>query len=115
MAKVGTVVIEIDANTAKLVKGVKESNRRLGSLQRSANNAKKAVLGIAAGAVGVYALGRAFQFLVKSSLDYNIEMENSATKLNAMISASKGYETITGRQITAMERQAIIAKETAEL
>lgn len=113
MASVGTVVIEVDANTAKLVKGVKESNKRLSNLQKSANNATKSLLKIGAGAVSIYAVGRALQSVVTSSFNYNIAMENSEAKLYAMISASKDYVTVSGRQVSAMERQAMISAETA--
>lgn len=114
MASVGTVVIEVDANTAKLVQGVKESNKRLGNLQKSANNATKSLLKIGAGAISIYAVGRALQSVVTSSFNYNVAMENSEAKLYAMISASKDYVTVSGKQVSAMERQAMIASETSE-
>ena len=37
MASVGMVVIEVDANTAKLVKGIKETRKQVSSLQKSVN------------------------------------------------------------------------------
>ncbi|RLG39374.1 MAG: hypothetical protein DRO01_05805, partial [Thermoproteota archaeon] len=114
MAKIGTVVIEIDANTAKLVEGVKESNKRLSTLQKSANNAKKTLLSLAGAAASLYGLSKAYEHLIKASFEYNVEMENSTVKLEAMISASKGYETVSGKQVTTLERQALIAAETTE-
>lgn len=114
MASVGTVVIEVDANTAKLVQGVKESNKRLSKLQKSANDATNSLVKMAVGAVSIYAIGKALQSVVTSSFNYNVAMENSHAKLYAMISASKDYVTVSGKQVSAMERQAMISSETAE-
>jgi len=74
----------------------------------------KSVAGYTALTVGVVALAKGVSSLLSGSLKYNIQMDASSSKLKAMVSASRGYETTLGRQVGALERINMINNETAE-
>ena len=60
MASVGTVVIEVDADVAKFVEGIQQTNKKISSLERRAREAKKTIANFASAVVGIYAVGEAF-------------------------------------------------------
>ena len=48
-----------------------------------------------------------------SSFDYYKSMDASTAKLTAMVSATKGYITVSGKQVSAQERQKMVGEEVA--
>ena len=92
----------------KLDKKVSQSNATI-------SNMKGKIAALVGTTAVVYGLGKAFGFLVRSGYDYNRSMDASTAKLTAMISASKGYVTVSGEQVSAQRRQALIASETAAM
>lgn len=54
MASVGTVVIEVDANIAKLVEGMKKANSGISNLEKTANNAKRTLDNVAKAAATLF-------------------------------------------------------------
>ncbi|MFT7880715.1 MAG: tape measure protein, partial [Sulfurimonas sp.] len=94
MAKVGTVVIEIDANTAKLVQGIKKSNNQISKMQKSVNRAKSSMANFAKAVIGIYAVEKAFSSAAKA-----------ATAFIKTAAQFEQYET-TLRSITGSSEQA---------
>lgn len=92
MASVGTVVVELDANTAKLVEGVKKSQRQLSTLQKSVNGAKNSLKDIAKYAVGFYAVAKgmgAVSNAAKSFISTSAQFEQYETTLKSITGSSQ--------------------------
>jgi len=113
MANIGSIQIDFTGNVKKLLTATDRVDKRLQKLQRDAQKTKKTIGNFAKAAVGVYALGKAFDSIILKSIDFNKQMEDSEIKLKAMIASSAGWETQTGRQVTSQERLILINKETA--
>jgi len=116
MKKSLAITLTVDAKTGE-VTAVRNSFE---DLDRQVNDTNKGLAGMMpkllaiAGMAGtIYGLAKAFSFVVRSGFDYNKQMDASTAKLTAMISASKGYTTVAGEQVTALQRQKLISQETA--
>jgi hypothetical protein len=91
MAKAGTVVIELDANTAKLIKGIKTSQKQLSTLQRHTLKAQKSLLNFAKAAAGLY--------VVKEAIDL------ATSSIESFLSTSSQFETYTNRMTAFTQSQ----------
>jgi len=113
VTKDGTVEIN------KVKRAADQAEKSTNKLTKSSDKMSKSFAGaavkIALVATAAYGVVRAFKAVIMSGIDYNISMDASTAKLTAMVSASKGYETISGRQVTAMERQAMVAGEVSDM
>lgn len=92
MASVGTVVIEVDANTAKLIDGVKKSRKQISSLQKSTAKAKKDIANFAKAVVGVYAMAKAFEAVKNAVYSFTqtaAQFEQFETTLKSITGSSK--------------------------
>ena len=124
----GDLYVNLRADVKELKKGLKQANsslkkfdkdmsknrREAERFKKSMTSAGASLLKFGAGAVAINKISGAFKALLVSSFNYNKDMEDSTIKLRAMISASKDYETISGRLVGARERERLITKETAE-
>ena len=86
MAKVGTVFIEVDADTAKLVKGVKRANNQLASMQRSFNKTKSDIANFAKAAAGFYVFTKATELATVAMQDFLATASSSEQYANRMSS-----------------------------
>lgn len=95
MASVGTVVIEVDANTAKLIDGVKKSQKQLSKLQKTANKAKSDLANFAKAAISIYAIAKAFEAaknMAVSFVETSAKFEQFETTLTSITGSSKKAE-----------------------
>lgn len=99
MASVGTVIVEVDANTAKLVAGIKKSNYQISKLQKTATAAKKSIANFAKAAAGIYVVAKAFS----AAKDAAYSFVNTAASFEQYESTLK---SITGSSIAAKESMA---------
>ena len=114
MQKEVKIILKVDAKTGAITT-VKNS---LGGVEQKAIGVNSAldtlkgrllVLGASVG--GLYAVSKALGFVVESGWEANKTMDASVSKLTAMISASRGYATVTGQSVSAMQRQKLVAME----
>ncbi len=94
MASVGTVVIEIDANTAKLVEGIKKTEKSVNSLQKSLSKTKKDMADFAKAALGFYAVSKSIDLMTDA--------------LDSFVSTAAQFESFesTLKSITGSAKQA---------
>lgn len=92
MASVGTVVIEVDANIAKLVEGMKKSQNQLNRLERAATQAKDTIANFAKAAAGLYIVKQAIDLAtgaVASFVNTAAQFEQFETTLTSITGSSE--------------------------
>ncbi|MDD5406015.1 MAG: tape measure protein [Sulfurovaceae bacterium] len=92
MASVGTVVIEVDANIAKLVEGMKKSQSQLSNLQRTAMQAKDTIANFAKAAAGLWVVKQGIDLAtaaVASFVDTAAQFEQFETTLTSITGSSE--------------------------
>ncbi len=124
------ITLKVDAKTGEVtaVKNSFESldrvvtgtNQNLSDLPKRLDDAGKSgasmagkLLALGGVATVFYGIKKAFDFAAASSFEYYKSMDASTAKLTAMISATKGYVTISGKHVSAQERQKMIGEEVA--
>lgn len=98
---------ELERLEKKGAKAEKSTNK----LNNSFISLKASTVGVAA---SVYGIGKSISFLISSGIDYNKSMDASEAKLTAIISASRGYTTAIGEQVSAQKRQVLVNQEVSE-
>jgi len=91
MAQAGTVVITLDADTAKLVEGVKRSQKSLSSLEKTVKRSKDTLKSIAIAAGGFYAVKKAIDAATAAASEFvntNAKFEQFETTLTAISGSS---------------------------
>ena len=86
MARAGTVIIRLDANTAQLIKGIKKSQKQLSSLEKMARKAKDTFKNFATGLVGLYAVKQGIDLAKASMVSFvetASEFEQYANRMDA--------------------------------
>lgn len=92
MASAGTVVITMDADVAKLIKGVKTSQKQLTSLQRATRGAQQSLLNIAKAAAGFYVVTKSVDLAksaISSFLETSSQFEQYETTLKSITGSSE--------------------------
>ena len=107
--------VEIDKVKRSADQAEKSTDKLTKSTDKMSKSFASTAIKVALVGTALYGVVKAFNAVVSSGLDYNKQMDASQAKLTAMISASKSYETISGRQVDALERQAMISGEVAEM
>jgi len=86
--KVGTVIIDVKADTAKLVNGMDRAER---SVKKSINNIKKAIISMATAYAGIKGV-KAFKSMIDDSIDAADATGKLAQKLGISVTALSKYQ-----------------------
>ncbi|MDD5359494.1 MAG: hypothetical protein PHI02_04410 [Sulfurovaceae bacterium] len=117
MASVGTVVIEVDANVAKLVEGMKQAKSQVSALQKNFNTAKRDIADFAKAVVGIYALKQGLDVAKAAAISFvNIasDFEQMKIGLASLIAVNSSNVTSLGKSITETEKYALAQGRAAE-
>ena len=116
MKKNLSIEITVDANTGA-VYSVRNSfdklDRKVRKTSSSIGAFKGKLLKLASAAIGLYTIKEALEFVISTGWEYNKALDASKAKLYSMISAGYDYVDVSGKAVTAQERAAFIAAETA--
>jgi hypothetical protein len=124
------ITLKVDAKTGEVTavknsfesldRAVTGTNQNLSGLPKRLDDAGKSgasmagkLLALGGVATAFYGIKKAFDFAAASSFEYYKSMDASTAKLTAMVSATKGYVTISGKHVSAQERQKMIGEEVA--
>ena len=102
MNTVGTVIIDVNADTAKLVSGMDRAEK---SVKKSVENIKKSLVTMAGAYLGFQGASKAYDAVITSGLAYNMQLEESKAGLVALSVA------VQNETIPIMERYANANKE----
>ncbi|MDD3452557.1 hypothetical protein [Sulfurimonas sp.] len=124
------ITLKVDAKTGEVTavknsfesldRSVTGTNKNLSDLPKRMDDAGKSgasmagkLLALGGVATVFYGIKKAFDFAAASSFDYYKSMDASTAKLTAMVSATKGYTTVSGKYVSAQQRQKMIGEEVA--
>ena len=110
-AKVGSVLLLIEAKTDKLQSDLNKANRSLKRFEGQAKGVSSTMKTMFKGFLAFKGLD-IFKGLLSSSLRFNGEMENAKIALEAITAAGIGWTDTQGKMVTASERMAVIQRDS---